>query len=220
MTDTVNDEHVTPEEKYRALVSAAADTVDVLISSGLSDQTLKSTTFNTVAGTTEYDLSTTTYVPDGDFYKVSKVYVNEGSDQFRPIDRINLGDVQSFRPPQAVIPVKILYIPMATDFQNSNGDWDEDATFDGINGWEEHTLCKAAAWIMRKKQDDFRPFEEEANRLEQRMAFLGNTDFSGPARVVRRRGRGMSYFPYQQGLSAWALRGKKICLYYAYPWVP
>lgn len=223
LTGIENDSSFTVEEKNDIIASAVAETIDHIISSGLSEQTVKTASFNTVSGQLEYDMDSVSYIPDQDFYKVSKVFVDEGGGQLRPIERINLGDVQAFRPPQSASPITIHYIPFATNFKDSaTGEYNDDATFDGINGWEEHSLMTAAVSVKRKKEDDYRPFQQRKEQLEGRMAFLGNTDFSGPARVVqrRRRQRINAYLPYQQQISAWAIRNKKLCLYYAYPWVP
>lgn len=220
LTGIENDESFTETEKRDIIASAAAETIDHMITSGLSEQTLKTSTFSTVAGTTEYDLDSASYVADQDFYKVSKVFVDEGNGQLRPIERINLGDVQTYRAPQSAVSIKLYYIPFATKFKDAYGQYNDESEFDGINGWEEHTLMTAAISVKRKKEDDYRPFAQRKQELEERMAFLGNTDFSGPARVVRRRGRQFHYFPYQQQISAWAIRNKQLCLYYAYPWVP
>lgn len=222
MTATENDEDMTVRELNDIIISAAAETVDHMITSGLSEQTVKTATFSTTSGTLEYDLSSASIVPDQDFYKVSKVFVDEGGGQYRPIERINVGDRQAYRPPQSTVSIILHYIPLATNFKDSNGEYNDEATFDGINGWEEHTLCTAAMQVKAKKEEDFSYYARRKAELEERMAFLGNTDFSGPATVVRRRGRQArnSFFPYQNQVSAWSIRNKQIALYYAYPWVP
>lgn len=222
MTSNVNDESFSIPELNEALISAAAETIDHLITAGLSEQTLKYVDIVTTPGQTEYDMDSATYIPDQDFYKIEKVFVNYGNGQFRPIERINLGDILTYRPPNAAVNVRIYYIPLATNFKSAEGAYNDDATFQGINGWEEHTLVTAAATISNKKGEDYSFFTRRKQELEQRIEFVGNTDFSGPARVTRKRSRKdpYLYLPYQQLLSAWTLRGNKISFYYAYPWVP
>lgn len=215
MTDTVGDEHLSLGEKNRFIVAAAAETIDALISSGLSEQTALEHEFTTATGAVDMANEV------DDFYKILKVYVKEGTGVYRPIERINLQDVYGYRPVTSSLTFKILYIPWSSKLQDSDGNFNDDATFDGINGWEEHTLCLAAAKVKRKKEEDYRPYEQEAAKHQERMAFMGNTDFSGPARVVRKRtNRRADYFPYQTTVSGWTLRSKNITFYYAYPWVP
>lgn len=213
MTSTQNDEDLSVTELNNAIASAAAETLDHIITSGLSEQTLQ--TYDVTTSSADIDLSSAL-----DFYKISKVYVLEGS-QYRPIERINLQDIYPYRPISTSVSLRILYIPFSSTLKNTDGSYNDEATFDGINGWEEHTLCTAAMRVKAKKEDDASYFRGRKAELEERMAFLGNTDFSGPARVVRKRGSRRDYvLPYNSQVSAWTLKNKTISLYYAYPWVP
>lgn len=214
MTSTQNDEDLSVTELNDAIISAVAETLDHIITSGLSEQTVQVYDFTTSQASV--DLSTG--LPD--FYKLVKVYVSDGS-QYRPIERINLQDIYPYRPNSTNVAVRLLYIPFATTMKNADGSYNDEATFDGINGWEEHTLCTAALQVKAKKEDDATYFRQRKGELEERMAFLGNTDFSGPARVVRKRTSRRDFaLPYSSLVSAWTLRNKTISLYYAYPWVP
>jgi hypothetical protein len=211
MTSTQNDEDLSVTELNDAIVSAAAETMDHILTSGLSEQ------FTQVydASVTSLDLSTVL-----DFYKIAKVYVLEG-DQYRPIERMNLQDIYPFKEVTTAVPIRILYIPFSSKMKNDDGSYNDAATFDGINGWEEHTLVTAAMQVKAKKEDDAAYFRQRKAELEERMAFLGSTDFSGPARVVRKRTARRDFaLPYNTQVSAWTLRNKTIQLYYAYPWVP
>ena len=222
MTSNVNDESFSIPELNEALISAAAETIDHIITSGLSEQTLKFVDIVTTPGQAEYGLDSATYIQDKDFYKIEKVFVDYGNGQFPPIERINIGDILTYRPPTAAVNVRLYYIPLATNFKDADGLYNDEAVFEGINGWEEHTLVTAAQTISNKKGEDYSFFSRRKQELEERIGFVGNTDFSGPARVTRKRSRKdpYLYLPYQQLLSAWTLRGNKISFYYAYPWVP
>jgi hypothetical protein len=212
MTSTQNDEDFSVTELNDAIVSAIAETLDHIITSGLSEQVLE--TYD-VTTSSDVDLSSTL-----NFYKVSKVYVLDGG-RYRPIERINLQDIYPYQPISSSVTLRILYIPYSSTFKGTDGYYDDDSTFDGINGWEEHTLNTAAIFVKNKKEEDSSPFVRRKAELEERMAFLGNTDFSGPARVVRKRGSRTEYvLPYQSQVTAWTLKNKTISLYSAYPWVP
>jgi hypothetical protein len=213
MTSTQNDEDFSVTELNDAIVSAAAETTDHIITSGLSEQTLLA--HDMTASTPDVDLSASL-----NFYKIAKVYVNE-SGQLRPVERINLQDIYPYRPISQPVSIRILYIPFMSTMKNADGSYDDEATFDGINGWEEHTLHTAALQVKGKKEDDATWHRQRKAELEDRMKFLGNTDFSGPARVVRKRGARREYaLPYNSQLSAWTIRNKTISFWYNYPWVP
>lgn len=213
MTSTQNDEDLSVTELNDAIVSAVAETLDHIITSGLSEQTTQ--VYDVTTSSADLDLSSAV-----NFYKIVKVYVLE-SGQYRPIERINLQDIYPYKPVTASVSLRILYIPYSDTMKNADGSYNDEATFDGINGWEEHTLHTAALQVKAKKEDDASYHQRRKAELEERMAFLGNTDFSGPARVVRRRsGRRDYVLPYNSQVSAWTLRNKTISLWYAYPWVP
>lgn len=213
MTSTQNDEDLSVTELNDIIASAAAETLDHIITSGLSEQATQ--VYDGSISASGLDLSTVV-----DFYKIVKVYAVEG-DHYRPIERINLQDIYPYKPVASATSVRILYIPYASTLKNSDGSYNDEATFDGINGWEEHTLNTAAIRVKGKKEEDASMFVRRKAEMEERMAFLGNTDFSGPARVVRKRNSRREYaLPYNSHVSAWTLRNKTVTLYFNYPWVP
>lgn len=221
MTDTQKDKHLSTDEKNRILAEAAAETWDHIIASGLSERYVKSASFSTTGGTSEYDLTSSAIIPDEDFYKVHQVYINEGNNEFRPLPRIEPADIQNFRPPTGSVTVKLYYIKAPPTFI-TGAIFDDTATLDVPAGLEAHTLNTAAMAVKKKKEDDYRPFESRKAEIEQRIKFMGSTDWSQPARVVRRRHRMRDgyWYPYNAQITAYILRGKKIELYYAYPFVP
>lgn len=212
MTDTQNDPHLSTAEKYRILTSAVAKTWDLILLNSPGDAYVTSVTFSTVPGQKEYSLST--IVPAGDFYKVSQVYVDEGNGQLRPIGRINPMEEQPYRAPAAAIPMKLYYTPCAPTFVTGA------ESFDGINGWEEHTLQLAAMTVKKKKEDDYRPFESAMRDVEQRIQTMGNRSRAEPPRVVmKRRQRLMDrYAAWTNNVSCWDLRGSNLELMYRYGW--
>ncbi len=209
MTGIENDAHFGTAEKYAILSSAAAETWDLIIASGLAEKYVKSQTFNTVAGTMEYVLQT--IITAGDFYKISRLYVVESTNYLRPLQRVNPSEIESFRSPVSVVPMKLYYIPYSPDLTTSS------QTFDGINGWEEHTLVTAAITIAEKKNDSTQVFYARKRELEARIAAMGNTDYGEPIRVSRKRRRRSNdpFMNYATALNAYGLRGDKLELYYA-----
>lgn len=217
--DAVNDTFFTTDEKRDAIRVAVAETWDKIVSAGLSEKGVKSVTFTAVPGTLSYDLATV--VTAGDFYKVSALYVVEdaASGLNRPIERINPAEVYGYRPPQNGATMRLYYIPTAPTFK-VGGVYSGSSTFDGINGWEEHSIATAAMALAKKRDDDWQKHFTRKQELERRIAEMGNTDFSGPSRVVRRRHRqryGLMREPYWASMSsninAWNIRGGSIELY-------
>lgn len=213
MTDSVSDTHLSDAELYAALTSAVAETWDLILASGLGDEGVKSVTFNTVGNQLNYAIGTV--VPDGDFYRVSEVYVDEGNGQRRPISRISPAEVQAFRPVQSASPIILYYIPCAPVWSTGS------ETFDGINGWEEHTLNTAAMYVMAKKNDDQAPFQRRKSQLEARIKASANRNAADPPRVVRKNmsRRQDAWLPYNQTVSAWNIRGSNLEFYYRYGYI-
>lgn len=218
LTDTENDTHLSATEKNDIIAAAAAETWDRLISA-CPDQYVTTQTFNTVAGQLEYNLASV--VTAGNFYKVHSLYVDEGNNQYRPVERINPAEVQSFRPPTQVVAMRLYYIPCASTFKTS-GSYDDTLTFDGINGFEEHTLYTAALAIKVKREEDASVYYRRKQELEQRIARMGDADWSGPAHVVRRRRRHSAdpFWVYKNNINAWLYRNGKLELMYNHGYVP
>src|SRR4051812_21861253 len=107
MTDTENDPHISTAEKYEILTAAVAETWDLILANGPGDEYVKSVTFNTVTGQREYPIAT--ICPAGDFYRISQLYVDEGSGQRRPVGRISPGETNAYRPPASVVPMVLYY---------------------------------------------------------------------------------------------------------------
>lgn len=211
MVGAENDTHLSAAEKWRILSRAIAATWDKILSLGLGNEFIKKVTFNTTAGTSEYALAT--IVSAGDFYKVSELYVDEGNGQLRPVSKVSPAEIQLYRAPNQTVPM-VLYYHRCAPVWDGSGDED----FDGINGWEEHALLKAAITIKQKKEDDTGPFRAALRECELRMDSVGNRTGAEPPRVVRRRMTAQRdwYYPYRNNVSGWLLRGANLELYYRY----
>lgn len=210
MTDTQNDPHITDTEIYRHLTAAVAYVWDKILMSGQGTEYVKSVTFSTTPGTVEYPIATV--VSAGDFYSISKLYVDEGSGQLRPIDRVNPAEIQAYRAPAQVVPMKLYYVPCAPVFTTGS------ESFDGINGFEELVLAKAAVEIKAKKEDDATSFERTIRREEDRIQTMAKRDVGEPPRVVKKRKSHSQdrYAPWRNNVSAYMQRGINIELYYRY----
>lgn len=208
-TDTESDTHVLDPELYRALTSAVSETWDYILSHGLGGEFVKSVTFNTVLNQQEYPITTIA----ADFYRVKTLYVSEGNLQFRPISRVSPNEEYGMRPPGGVYGMKMYYIPAAPVFTTGA------ESFDGINGWEEHTIQTAAIFIKSKKQDDTGQYRARKRELEERIKFSANRNADEAPRVVRRRrvqAMANTWAPYSPNVTNWDIRGVNLELFYNY----
>ncbi len=213
MCDIENDRHLTTTELYSVLSAALAETWDKILASGSGDFYTKTITFNTVAGTSDYVLDT--IITAADFLRVANLDVNEGNGQYRPVGRISELELQSYRAPTSVIPMRLKYIPCAPVWTTGN------ESFDGINGWEEHLLNTAAVMVKKKKQDDYMPYQQRKQELERRMATAAGRDAAEPPRVVRKRQRQSQdyYATFRNNVSKYSIRAGTLSLYYNYGYV-
>lgn len=212
--DALGDTHVSDAEGYLALTSAVSDTWDALLSSGIGTEGVKSVAFNTVIGQLEYPLAT--LVPD--FFQLRTLYVVDADTRQRPVKRLNPSEEYIMKAPTAVTAMKLYYFPCAPVFSTGA------EAFDGINGWEEHTVQVACMTIKAKKMDDTGPFRARKRELEERMKTMANRLRDEAPRVVRRaikglygslraRGRDGYSIPYQTGVRGYDLRGANLELF-------
>ena len=136
LTDSESDAHLGTNEKDEILNSAMAETWDHIVAAGLAEKFVKSVSFSSVSGTLEYSFASV--ISAGVFYRIHALYVDEGSGQLRPLKRIAPAEVRPFRPPTSTVNLKLYYIPICPRITAGVGT--DSTTFDGINGWEEHTL--------------------------------------------------------------------------------
>lgn len=227
--DQQHSEHLSEDEYNEAIASAVAETWDTILNSGLAEQHVKIAPFFSVPNQAEYliesDDGETCLVTDGDFYKVHAIYVDEGGGHVRELPRINPAELLGFQPPQTAVQLLLYYIPAAPDFKDDDGDWDDECTFDGINGWEELVINTAALAICQKKNDDFSQFYRRKKELEQRVHSMANTDWGQPSRVARRwnrrNHRSNPFLPHTLNVQGWGIRGGNIEIYSGStgPWV-
>ncbi len=212
LCDIENDAHISTAEKNLIINSAMAETWDLIIAAGLAEQYVKSVNFSTVSGTLEYDLASSGIVTDTDFYKVSKLYVVEQTYYLRPLKRLSPSQIYTMRPPLSVVSMRLKYIPTAPVY----GTGDDASTFDGINGWEEHTLMTACCAVKMKKEESYDLFYKRKMELVARIKTMGNTDYGEPPRVaVRSRAQADPFMNFTSGVNAYVIRGKKLELYYS-----
>lgn len=217
--DCENDTHVKDAEIYLALTSAVAETWEKIQENGLGGEAIKTVFFNTVNNQQNYAIAT---MPNGvtssgtgstgiaDFWKVKTMYVNDGTGLYRPVQRTNPDEEYGQKPPQTIISMKLCYVPCAPTFVTGA------ESFDGINGWEEHSIQLACIAIKAKKEDDTGQYRARVRELESRMERHANRVAGEPPRVIRRRGAAMwaqRIAPYLGGVIAWDLRGGNIELY-------
>jgi hypothetical protein len=203
--DLVNDTHVTDAELYRHLSEAVGETWDAIISAGLGEQFVKSETFSSVPNQTEYPAET--ICTDGDFYKVSNLYVVESSGRLRSLPRINPAEIEVYKPPTHVSSLKLYYIPCAPVISTGA------EVLNGFNGWEGHILACAEIGVRKKRDEDTSVAYRRKLEIEQRIERMANTDWAEPARVVRKRTGRRIIDCSNSTITAYGIRGGNIELY-------
>lgn len=220
-TDTENDTHLSNQKKRELINAAVSETWDFIINHGLAEKYVKYEEFTSTQGTLEYPFAT--ICPDGDFYRIHQIYVMESNGQMRPLRRVQPSELMAFKAPQQQVRLRIYYIPCAPNPSTEDADsvaW-EATTFDGINGWEEHSVMVAALRVKMKKDDSFHQFNTRKQQLEARIASLANVDFAEPPRIARKRGRNTDpWLLFQQNVNAYGVRSDNLELYFYEGYLP
>lgn len=198
--DIEGDAHLSSAEKFTIMNGAIAETWDLICDSGLGEKYIKKANFSTVAGTLEYDLFTIA----SDFYRVSNLYAVESQDRLRPLRRINPTEILTFTPPTSAVSLRLYYLPYSPVLTTGQ-------SFDGINGWEEHSVLTAATKVKRKREEDLRYVLSRKTELEKRIKSMGKVDFGEPPRISRKRSTRRDPFQlFNQSANAYLVRGDNL----------
>ena len=210
-TDAQNDTHLSTAEVYKFLSDAAADTWDKICSSSLGGEFVKYVYFQTVTGQQDYPLTSSIWSSSPtlsspaaitDFYQNRILYCNDGNGLYRPVQRVTPDEQYALKAPTAVMTMKLAYLPCAPVFTTGNEVWD------GINGWEGHTIMGACIKVKAKKEDDTSPYRTRMREIEDRIQKHANRNLQEPPRVIRRRAAARwatRTLPYSGGVGGWDL---------------
>lgn len=223
--DIENDAHISSTELDRIINSAVKETWDVIVNCGQAEKYVTFSTIQIVPGQLTYELRDAVAgspIPgwnEGDtdtyFYRMHQVYCVESQDQRRSLPRVNPSEIQRYRAPISSSQVLLYYITTAKPLVAA------DDIFDGINGWEEHTIMTAACAVKLKKEDSYSVFYQRKQELEKRIRNLGNVDFGEPIRVSqKRKTRQDPWLMYANNIQAYGIRGDKIEFYYDVGYIP
>lgn len=187
---------------------AFAEVWDLLVAASPPDFYSSETTVTTTSGTSAYSLP-------ADFLKLRAVFVDEGNGEYRPISRANEQERQFYRAPAGAYSAIVRYIAAAP--QVADGGGSDSTTFDGIDGWEELAVLKAAANLLNKEQTNGgATLMGMYNGQLQRIVSAGFRDVGEPNRVLRRSNRYRDTFrAWANTLDAYMLRGANIELFRA-----
>lgn len=141
LSDTENDSNVTDAELTALVNRHLTEVYDALIAAAPPEYYASTTTVTTVNGTTAYALAS-------DFHSLLGVYVNESSDERRPLLAMPEGARGSYKAPTGAWTVTLEYVPAAGTLA------DQAETFDGVSGWEELIVNMVARDVCTKRQSD------------------------------------------------------------------
>ncbi len=199
LCDIEGDTHLSSAEKFEIMNSAIAETWDIICTNGMGEKYVTYANFSTVAGTLAYSLFTIAST----FYRIHQVYVLEGT-RMRPLTKLSPTEVQAYTAPTSAVTMRLYYLPYSPVLTTGQ-------TFDGINGWEEHTLMTACCAVKMKKEDDYRVYAGRKAELERRMKTMANTDLGEPMRIQRKRTRRLDPFVmFNSSINGYIIRGDSI----------
>lgn len=162
-SDTENDTHVTDAQITEFLNQAIAELYDLLVDARGHEYYITTGTISLVAGTEKYNLPSDFYqmlhveIAIGNWnYDVLPYSIHErtkynqlvAATTYPGLYRV-MGSQISFLPvPRAAFTVTIYYVPFPTRLSAGSD------TFDGIAGWEEYAVWRAAAYVLAKEESD------------------------------------------------------------------
>lgn len=188
--DMQNSNFVSDSEWNRYINSAAKELYGLLTSKGLL--------YTTVSDTISTNGTDDTYSLPSDFYKLSGVDYNVDGLPY-PMEAYTFEDRHRFtdQSPQQILryllvgqdkirfnpvpnpqTITIWYEPVLATLA-SDGD-----TFNGINGWEEYVIVRAAMWALLKEESDVSALASDLAFLRDRIETESNNRDQGPAGMV------------------------------------
>lgn len=172
LADVENDDNVSDPELTALINRHLTEVYDLLVESSPPEYFASSTTVSVLVGTTTYALA-------ADFRALLGVYVHESSDERRPLFPMPEGARGQYKAPSATGTVTLEYIPAATTLVNGSD------TFDGVSGWEELIVVRAARDIMIKREADPSAVMASGAALEARIRSRSkNRDRGQPRRIT------------------------------------
>lgn len=211
LCDIENDSHISSTELFGIANSAIAETWDLICNCGRGEKYIKNVNFSSVANQRSYSLSGIA----SDFYRLKQLYVQEGQQgQLRPLIELNPAELQPYVPTPQVATLTMYYLPISPVLTTGQ-------TFDGINGWEEHTIMTGCCAVKFKKEDSYGQFSQRKEELERRIKAMGDVDQGDCPRVTRKRSkRSDPWYMYRNNVSGYIIRGDNIELYYDFGFIP
>jgi len=183
--DMVNSSFVTDPEWNTYISSAYKELYDLLVGAYGNDY------YATFGSTQLTDGVSTTYALPVDFYKslgVDQLLAGRWTN-VPPFSVTERNRVSAFagQPAPAGIPFRLIYIPRPVALAN-----DTDVV-DGVSGWEDYIVVRAAAKALTKEESDVSVLANELTLLQQRIESMAENRDAGnpPCGVDALRANGM-----------------------------
>ena len=199
--DMVNSDFVTTPEWNTYLSSAYMELYDLLVGAYGNDY------YATFGNTQTTDGTTTRYALPADFYKllgVDQMIAGRWSNvqPFSVTDR-NRTSAYAGQPAPAGVQYRLIYIPRPAALA-----LDAD-TVDGVAGWEDYVVVRAAAKALAKEESDVSVLASELQLLTKRIeAMAENRDAGNPpcgtdAMAANGMGPGLGWGEYGDDFAGW-----------------
>jgi hypothetical protein len=183
----VDSQFVTDSELNSYINSSIAELHDILVQTYNQEYSIKDVTFNTVASQSEYQLSS--IITDNDFYKLRGIDAKLNGDDYFTLKPFNFNERNRFQNfgvwdylgitnvryrivggrlifspiPDAVIEIKVWYVPLAAKLE------DDADTLDDINQYAEYVIVDAAIKMLQKEESDVSVFLAQKAALKRRI---------------------------------------------------
>lgn len=191
-SDMENSNFISTAQWTKYINSAAKELYDILIAKGLN--------YNIMNTTLVVDgINDTFYLPS-DFYKLMGIDYYVGGlltpmTRFEFLDRNRFQEYETivqyqlignnnilFRPLPPAQTMVLWYSPVIDTLSNMND------TIDGVHGWEEYIIVRAAMWALQKEESDTTNLKQDLMFLKERIEEMAeNRDQGLPARVTDAR---------------------------------
>jgi hypothetical protein len=194
---------VTDAELNSYINGSIAELHDMMVQSYGEDYFVKTSTFNTTAGTDNYSLAS--IITDNDFYKVRGVDAKVGGNDFYTLKKFNFNERNKFKhdgiwnylgitavkyrlvgtklyftpAPDSAVEVKIWYIPKAAVLV-----LDVDI-LDDLNQFAEYVIVDAAIKMLNKEESDVQVLMAQKAGLKQRIEEVANNRDAGESESVQ-----------------------------------
>lgn len=202
-SDMEDSTFITDAELNSYINASIAELHDMMVQSYGEDYFVKSSTFNTVSGTDNYNLSSA--ITDNDFYKLRGIDAKIGQNDYYTLKKFNFNDRNKFKhdgiwnylgitavryrivgnklyftpTPDGTTEVRVWYIPKATILVADSD------TLDDLNQFAEYVVVDTAIKMLNKEESDVTVLMNQKAMLKRRIEEVANNRDAGESESIQ-----------------------------------